>query len=139
MATVMTRRRALAILAQTEADYRIDPDRIALTGVSMGGAGTWSLAAADPKRWSAIVPISHGGDAASAAKLVGVPCWCFHGAADRMIPPFQSREMVAAITRAGGRPFYQEFPSVCHNDCPEHVYAMNDLFEWLLAQNHSRR
>ncbi|HEV3116729.1 MAG TPA: dienelactone hydrolase family protein, partial [Gemmataceae bacterium] len=131
-------RRALAILAQTEADYRIDPDRIALTGASMGGAGTWSLAAADSKRWSAIVPMSHGGDTATAAKLVGVPCWCFHGAADRMIPPQQSREMVAAITKAGGRPLYQEFPGVGHNDCAERVYAMNDLVEWLLAQNRLR-
>jgi acetyl esterase/lipase len=132
-------RRALAILAQTQADYRIDPDRVALTGVSMGGAGTWSLAAADPKRWSAIVPICHGGDTASAARLVGVPCWCFHGADDRMIPAQQSREMIAAIAKAGGRPLYQEFPGVGHNDCAERVYAMKDLYEWLLLQNRSGR
>jgi acetyl esterase/lipase len=132
-------RRALAILAQTEAEYRIDPDRVALTGVSMGGAGTWSLAAADPRRWSAIVPICHGDDTATAAKLVGIPCWCFHGAADRMIPPQQSREMVEAITRAGGRLLYQELPGVGHNDCASRVYAMNDLYEWLLMQNRSRR
>jgi predicted peptidase len=132
-------RRALAILAQTEADYRIDPDRIALTGVSMGGAGVWSLAAADPQRWSAIVPICHGGDTSSAARLVGLPCWCFHGDADRMIPPQQSREMVEAITEAGGRPLYQEFPGVGHNDCAERVYSMNDLYQWLLGQDRSRR
>jgi thiol-disulfide isomerase/thioredoxin/predicted esterase len=132
-------RRALAILAQAEKDYRIDPDHVALTGVSMGAAGTWSLAAADPNRWSAIVPISHGGDTASAAKLVGLPCWCFHGAADRIIPPHQSREMVEAITKAGGRPLYQEFPGVGHNDCADHVYAMNDLYEWLFMQNRSGR
>jgi predicted esterase len=132
-------KRALTILAQTEAKYCIDPDRIALTGVSMGGAGTWSLAAADPKRWSAIVSISHGGDTATAAKLVGIPCWCFHGAADRMIPPQQSREMVVAITKAGGRPLYQEFPGIGHNDCAERVYAMRDLYEWLLMQNRLRR
>jgi acetyl esterase/lipase len=132
-------RRALAILEQTTAEYRIDPDRIALTGVSMGAAGTWSLAANDPGRWSAIVPISHGGDIATAAKLVGVPCWCFHGEADRMIQPQQSREMVAAIINAGGRPLYHELPGVGHNDCAERVYAMDDLVEWLLAQNRSRR
>jgi poly(3-hydroxybutyrate) depolymerase/peroxiredoxin len=132
-------RRALAILAQVQADYRIDADRVALTGVSMGGAGTWSLAAADPKRWSAIVPICHGGDAATAAKLVGIPCWCFHGAADRVIPAQQSREMIDAITNAGGRPLYQEFPGVGHNDCAERAYAMNDLYEWLLMQNRSQR
>jgi acetyl esterase/lipase/thiol-disulfide isomerase/thioredoxin len=132
-------RRALAILAQAQKDYRIDPDRIALTGVSMGGAGTWSLAAADPKRWSAIVPICHGGDIATAAKLVGIPCWCFHGTTDRMIPPQQSRDMVAAITKAGGRPLYQELAGVGHNDCAERVYAMDDLYEWLFSQKRSRR
>jgi predicted esterase/thiol-disulfide isomerase/thioredoxin len=132
-------RRALAILAQAQKDYRIDSDRIALSGISMGGAGTWSLAAADPKRWSAIVRMSHGGDAKSAARLVGVPCWCFHGAADKMIPPQQSRDMIDAIAKAGGRPLYQEFPNVGHNDCADRVYAMNDLYEWLLLQNRSRR
>jgi len=85
------------------------------------------------------VPISHGGDTAVAAKLSGIPCWCFHGAADRVIPPQQSREMVEAITKAGGRPLYHEFPAVGHNDCAECVYAMNDLYEWLLLQNRSRR
>jgi predicted esterase/thiol-disulfide isomerase/thioredoxin len=130
-------RRALAILDQVQADYRIDPDRIALTGVSMGGAGTWSLGAAHPDRWSALVPISHGGDPTSAAKLVGIPCWCFHGAADRMIPPQNSREMVEALIEAGGRPLYQEFPGVGHNDCDDRVYAMDDLYEWLLSRNRS--
>jgi acetyl esterase/lipase len=132
-------RRALAILKQAESEYRIDRDRVALMGVSMGGQGTWSLAAADPARWSAIVPICHGGDTTTAAKLVAVPCWCFHGADDRMIPPQQSREMVAAITDAGGRPLYQELPGVGHDDCAAHVYAMDDLFEWLLTQNRSGR
>lgn len=131
--------RALAILKQAETEYRIDDDRVALMGVSMGGQGTWSLAAADPARWSAIVPICHGGDTSTAAKLAAVACWCFHGADDQMIPPRQSREMVAAITNAGGRPLYQELPGVGHNDCAAHVYALDELFEWLLAQRRSRR
>ena len=132
-------RRSLAILKQAELEYRIDRDRIALTGVSMGGQGTWSLAAADPGRWSAIVPLCHGGDTTTASRLVGIPCWCFHGTDDGMIPPRQSRDMVAAISEAGGRPLYQELPGVGHNDCAARVYAMDDLFEWLLAQNRSRR
>lgn len=130
-------KRALAILADVEKEYRVD--RVALTGVSMGGAGTWSLAAADPQRWSAIIPICHGGDVASAAKLVGVPCWCFHGAADKMIPPRQSREMAEAITQAGGRVQYQEFAGVGHDDCPDRVYAMDEVYEWLLEQARPRR
>ena len=67
----------------------------------MGGEGTWSLAAAEPDRWSAIVPICHGWKPNQAARLKNVPCWCFHGDADEVIPPSQSREMVRAIQEAG--------------------------------------
>ena len=132
-------KRALAILNQVQTDYRIDVDRISLTGVSMGGAGTWSLAAADPTHWASIVPICHGGDTKAAARLKDVPCWCFHGDADRVISVQRSREMVEAIQNAGGRPLYQEFPGVDHNSCADHVYSMNDLYVWMLLQNRTKR
>lgn len=104
----------------------------------MGGQGTWSLAAADPKRWAAIVPICHGGDAKSAARLKDIPCWCFHGDADKVIPVRQSREMVEAIKDAGGRPLYQEFIGIGHDESADHTYALPDLYEWLLLQNRTR-
>ena len=132
-------RRALAILDRVQRDYRTDADRVVLTGVSMGGQGTWSLAAADPARWAAIVPVCHGGDANSAPRLKDTPCWCFHGDADKMIPVQQSRDMVRAVQDAGGRPLYQEFPGVGHNDCPDRAYALPDLWEWMLLQNRTRR
>ena len=118
--------------------YRIDPDRVALTGVSMGGQGTWSLAAAEPDLWSAIVPICHGWKPNQAARLKDLPCWCFHGDADAVIPE-QSREMVRAIQEAGGKPLYQEFIGVDHNHCADHAYALPELYEWLLLQNRARR
>jgi thiol-disulfide isomerase/thioredoxin/predicted esterase len=132
-------KRALAILEQLQSEYRIDLDRVALTGVSMGGEGTWSLAAAQPDRWSAIVPICHGWKPNQAARLKDLPCWCFHGDADEVIPPSQSREMVRAIQEAGGKPLYQEFIGVDHNHCADHAYAMPELYEWLLLQNRSSR
>jgi predicted peptidase len=128
-------KRALAILDRVQADYRIAADRVSHTGHSMGGDGTWSLAAADPKRWAAIVPVSHGGDTKSAARLIDVPCWCFHGDADKTISPQQSREMVQAIKEAGGRPLYQEFSGVGHNEGADSAYALPDLYEWMLLQN----
>ncbi|AGA31520.1 redoxin domain-containing protein [Singulisphaera acidiphila] len=131
--------RALAILDRVQADYRIDADRIALTGVSMGGQGTWSLAAADPKRWSAIVPMCHGGNTKTAPRLRDLPCWCFHGDADKMISFQQSREMVQAIKDAGGHPLYQEFPGVGHDDCTDRAYSLPDLFEWTLIQDRTKR
>jgi poly(3-hydroxybutyrate) depolymerase/thiol-disulfide isomerase/thioredoxin len=131
--------RALAILEQVQSDYRVDPDRIAVSGLSMGGAGTWSLAAAEPHRWSAIVPICHGWNPSGAARLKEVPCWCFHGDADRVIPAEQSRKMVRAIQEAGGRPLYHEFVGVDHNSCADRAYAMPELVEWLLLQNRAKR
>jgi thiol-disulfide isomerase/thioredoxin/predicted esterase len=132
-------KRAVAILNQVQKDYRIDASRLTLTGLSMGGQGTWSLAAADPKRWSAIVPISHGGNPATAPRLKDVPCWCFHGDADDMVPVSQSREMIQAIKDAGGRPLYHELIGVNHNSCADRVFAMPDLYEWILQQNSGNR
>jgi thiol-disulfide isomerase/thioredoxin/poly(3-hydroxybutyrate) depolymerase len=131
--------RALAILSEVMKDYRVDSSRVTLTGLSMGGEGTWSLAAADPERWAAIVPISHGSDTKNAPRLKDVPCWCFHGDADKMIPPQASRDMVQAIREAGGRPLYQELGGVDHNSCADRVYAMPDLFEWMLLQASGKR
>ncbi len=132
-------KRALAILVQVHADYRIDPDRISLTGHSMGAQGTWSLAAAEPDRWAAIVPVSHGGDTTAAARLMEIPCWCFHGDADKMIQVQQSRDMVLAIEKAGGHPMYQEFSGADHDDAAARAYALPDLYEWMLLQNRSQR
>ena len=114
-------------------EYDIDESRVFLTGPSMGGEGTWSLAAAHPDRWAAIVPICGGGNPSIAERIKQIPCWCFHGDADRMIPPRYSREMVEAIRMAGGKPTYHEYPGVGHN-CWDLVYARSDLYEWLLSQ-----
>jgi thiol-disulfide isomerase/thioredoxin/predicted esterase len=132
-------RRAIEILDRVGKDYRIDADRVTLTGVSMGGEGTWSLATADPNRWAAIVPICHGGVTRTVAKLKSVPCWCFHGDADKVIPIRQSREMVRALEAAGGRPLYQEFIGVGHNECADSAYAKDDLYEWMLLQHRGKR
>jgi predicted peptidase len=64
----------------------------------MGGFGTWSLAAAYPKRWAAIAPISGGGDPKTAGKIKEIPCWCFHGDADKTVSVEKSR----TIIKAGG-------------------------------------
>ena len=128
-------KRALAILDQVQADYRVDADRLMLTGPSMGGQGTWSLAATHPDRWAAIVPICHGWKTDMAAQLKDLPCWCFHGEADQLIPAQRSRDMISAIKAIGGRPLYTEFGGVGHDDCADRAYAMPDLWEWLLKQN----
>ena len=124
-------RRALAILAETVKDYRVDPERIYLTGISMGGFGTWSLAASHPDRWAAIAPICGGGDPQAAEKIARLPCWCFHGDADTAVPVNRSRDMMKALWEAGGHPNYTEYAGVGHNSWDK-AYDTTDLYDWLL-------
>ncbi len=125
--------RALAILAEVEKQYKIDPERVYLTGLSMGGFGTWGLAALQPQRWAAIVPICGGGDPSTADKIKDIPCWCFQGADDKAVPAQRSRDMIEALKKAGGMPRYSEFPYVGHNSW-DPAYATGELYSWLRAQ-----
>jgi predicted peptidase len=125
--------RALAILDEVCRDYRTDPNRVYLTGVSVGGTGVWQLAAAYPDRWAAIVPVCGQGPVAKADALKDLPCWCFHGTDDGNVPVERSREMVAALRRAGGSPRYTEYPGVSHTSW-EKAYETDELYEWLLGQ-----
>jgi predicted peptidase len=126
-------KRAMAILAEVEKAYKTDPKRVYLTGLSMGGFGTWSLAAAHPEKWAAIVPICGGGDVKSAEKIKDIPCWCFHGDADPTVKVDLSREMIKAIKAAGGDPKYTEYPGVGHNSWTA-AYADKELYAWLWKQ-----
>jgi predicted peptidase len=127
-------RRAIAILDATLREYKIDPKRQILTGLSMGGYGTWSLAAAYPDRWAAIVPICGGGNPDDAAKIKDIPCWCFHGQDDNAVTVERSREMIAALEKAGGQPRYTEYRWVGH-DSWDPAYATNQLYAWMLRQS----
>jgi predicted peptidase len=125
---------ALAILEVVEKEYNVDAKRVYLTGLSMGGMGTWSLAMAMPDKWAAIVPICGRGDTKSADKIKGLPCWAFHGDADTAVNVSGSRDMIAAIKKAGGDPKYTEYPGVGHNSWDK-AYDTDELYEWLLKQS----
>lgn len=126
-------KRALAILENVQKEYKVDPKRIYLSGLSMGGFGTWSLAAKYPDKWAAIVPICGGGDPKSAETIKNIPCWCFHGDADTAVKVERSREMIEALKKAGGEPKYTEYPKVGHNSW-DMAYGTPELYEWLLKQ-----
>ncbi|QJW97363.1 carboxylesterase family protein [Frigoriglobus tundricola] len=126
-------KRALAILDAVEKDYKIDPKRQYLSGLSMGGYGTWSIAAAHPDRWAAIVPVCGGGSVKDAEKIKGIPCWCFHGDADTAVKVERSREMIDALKKAGAEPKYDEYPGVGHNSWDK-AYGTDELYKWLLEQ-----
>lgn len=124
-------KRALEILNAVEKDYSINPDRRILTGWSMGGYGAWSLAAAMPEHWAAVVPLAGGGDPAWASKLTKVPIWAFHGAEDAVVLPSESRTMIQAIRDAGGRPRFDALVGVDHNVW-KIAYDSDQLYQWLL-------
>src|SRR5262245_17807779 len=125
---------ALGILEAVEKEYNVDAKRVYLTGLSMGGFGTWSLAMAMPDKWAAIVPICGRGDTKSADKIKDLPCWAFHGDADNAVPVAGSRDMIAAIKKAGGEPKYTEYPGVGHNSWDK-AYDTDELYEWMLKQS----
>jgi predicted peptidase len=126
-------RLALDILAEVEKGFRIDPARVYLSGLSMGGYGTWSLAIQQPQRWAAIVPICGGGDPKQVDKIKDLPCWCFHGGADRVVAAAKSHAMIEALKAVDGHPKYTEYPRVGHNSW-DRAYATPELFPWLLEQ-----
>jgi predicted peptidase len=126
---------ALKALEEVVRKYRGDRERLYLTGLSMGGYGTWAIAAAHPDMFAAIMPICGGGDpAAMASALKSLPIWVFHGDADTAVPPERSRDMVKAITDAGStRIKYTEYPGVGHNSW-DRAYSDAEAMSWLFAQ-----
>jgi predicted peptidase len=124
---------AIAAIDAVVAREAVDPARIYLTGLSMGGYGTWDLAARSPERFAAVMPICGGGDERVAARLAGLPIWCFHGDADKAVPVGRSREMIAAVRRAGGRPIYSELAGVGHDSWTP-AYRDGFVLDWLFSQ-----
>jgi pimeloyl-ACP methyl ester carboxylesterase len=120
------------LLGEVLQRYRINEDKVYLTGQSMGGYGAWAMAAAHPERFAAVAPVCGGGDPAWAERLRSVPIWAFHGAEDTVIPPDESRRMVAAIERAGGEVSLTIYPGVGH-DAWTKTYADGRFYDWLLA------
>ena len=125
-------KRALAILDTTMKEYNADPKRVILSGLSMGGHGTWSLAVANPERWAAIVPVCGAGNPAAAATIKDLPCWAFHGDKDTAVKVAGSRDMIDALKQAGGKPKYTEYPGVGHNSWDK-AYGTDELYTWLLT------
>jgi len=124
---------ALAVVDDLIAAGRVDPDRVFVTGLSMGGYGTWYAAGMPGSRFAAAAPVCGGGDPAWAGRYVGLPLWAFHGDADEAVPVGRSREMIAAIKAAGGDPKYTEYPGVGHDSWTP-TYADNGFHAWLFAQ-----
>jgi len=125
-----------ALLDEVVTKYAVDTDRIYLTGLSMGGFGTWRLATAYPERFAAIVPICGGGDPEKVGVLRDVPVWVFHGAKDPFVQLSESEEMVDALKACGGNVRFTVYPDVEH-DSWTRTYDNPELYEWFLQ--HTRQ
>ena len=121
-----------ALLDEIERDYRVDLTRIYVTGLSMGGAGTWALAIASPDRFAAIVPICGRGDPSRVSVIKHLPVWVFHGAKDDVVPLQRSEEMVEALRACGGNVRFTVYPDAWHDSWTE-TYANPELYTWLLS------
>jgi predicted esterase len=125
------------LLDDVSAKYRVDPDRIIVTGASMGGYGTWALAEAYPQRFAAIAPVCGGGNPAGAVSLKNLPVWAFHGQLDTTVPIFLGQAMIDAIQQAGGDPHFTIYPTAKHNAW-DPAYATDALYTWMLAQQRGK-
>lgn len=120
------------------AAYAVDPDRVSVTGLSMGGSGTWHLATMYPHRFAAVVPVCGDGSwyiggADQVCVIKHVPVWAFHGTADTTIPAAESEKLVDALQACGGNVRFTLYPDVGHN-CWKQAYATPALYEWLVCQ-----
>jgi len=125
-----------ALIDEIELNYAIDTDCIYLTGLSMGGYGTWRLAAAYPQRFAAIAPICAGNDPATANlyAMRHIPVWAFHGAKDDLVPLRAGQALVDAFKACGGKVQFTIYPDANHDAWTE-TYANPELYTWLL-QHH---
>ena len=126
-----------AMLEKLLDKYRIDRSRIYLTGLSMGGFGTWSWACKYPDQFAAIAPVCGGGDAIFADELKNVPVWAFHGEVDPVVPVKRSVEMVETVNTNGGSAKMTVYPGVGH-DSWVNAYNDEELYKWLLSNKKSK-
>jgi predicted peptidase len=124
---------ALELMDTLEKEFSIDTNRVYVVGQSLGGYGTWDVASKEPDRFAAAVPLCGGGSASRAPRLVKMPIWAFHGDIDATVSVSQSRNMIAAIRKAGGSPRYTEYENVGH-DVWTRAFAEPGLVDWLFAQ-----
>jgi len=124
----------IALLDEIESRYNIDKSRLYLTGLSMGGHATWSLAIQYPERFAAIIPVCARGYSQDVYVLKDVPVWVFHGEKDDIVPISDGKKMVDALEREGGNIRFTIYPEANHDAWTE-TYNNPEIYEWLLGHS----
>lgn len=135
----------LAALDSVEREFRVDPDRVALTGISQGGHGTWLIGARHPDIWACLAPVCGYGRAQTVARRVArLPVWAFHGLRDDIVDPQDTQKIVAGIRaereRLGLDPAAARmtlYPEANHGSW-DPAYAEEELPRWMLEQRRAR-
>lgn len=124
----------MELINQTIKDFPVDTNRIYITGLSMGGYGTYDALMRYPNLFAAAVPVCGAGDVSKASIIANIPIWIFHGALDPAVDPANSLKMVEALTKAGAHPGYTQYPKAGHFSW---IAAYSDpmLMEWLFNQH----
>jgi predicted peptidase len=123
----------IGLLGSVEKNYRVDPKQELLTGLSMGGYGTWALFAAQPDRFAAIAPICGGGDVATIPYRDKFPIWAVHGTADQSVP-FGNGEAMVLMAKARGADVRFDVIQGGGHDTWTQTYAQDEFWNWLLSQ-----
>ncbi len=129
------RTRLMELLDAVVGDLKVDQQRIYLTGLSMGGFGSFRLAAEHPERFAAVAPICGGASGRYAEALKDVPIWAFHGDADKVVPIQRTADIIDAIKAAGGTSVrFTTLESIGHNSWSS-AYATPELYSWMNRQS----
>lgn len=122
------------LLDEVEKEYAVDKSRIYVTGLSMGGYGSWAVASFSPDRFAAVAPICGGGNPEDAKKLVNVPLWAFHGDQDTAVTLAKGQAMIDSLKEAGGNPKFTVYEGVGHDSWTQ-TYEDPEFYRWLFAQH----
>lgn len=123
----------IALLDDVISRYKVDRQRVYITGYSMGGFGTWALAAQQPNRFAAIAPICGGGERYWVGDLTKMPIWTFHGDQDDVVPLRRTQELVTHLESLGSAPKFTIYKGVGHDSWTP-TYENPELYSWLLKQ-----
>lgn len=123
-----------SLYAELTTKYRVDQKRIYLTGISMGGYGTWQTAIAYPDKFAAIVPLCGGcDDSTQVCQLKDMPVWTFHGTADDLIPINETERLVNRLNQCNGKVKFTRLENEGH--AIQYLYENNTIYDWLLKQH----
>ncbi len=121
----------MVLIDEITEKYDVDESRVYLTGLSMGGYGTWTIASTHPDRFAAIAPICGAGTPVIAYKLKETPVWAFHGDEDPTVDPDESRKMVDRVNETGGNAKLTMYEGVAHDSWTQ-TYDNSELYDWFL-------